>query len=142
MQMIPYIPSMIHNCIEGKRKYYVRNGEFCWFFKLPLMVFEFYNGFNLKFAIEELVRLKTTLADIYRFICHYNSIISKSDKTDTELLALELEGSKFTIFFRETYVLSKKLSFINSWKDLVNPILKSVPVLSMELKARRPEELL
>jgi hypothetical protein len=64
------------------------------------MVFEFYNGFNLKFAIEELVRLKTTLADIYRFICHYNSIISKNDKTDTELLALELEGSKFTIFFR------------------------------------------
>jgi hypothetical protein len=35
--------------------------------------------------------------------------------------------------------LSKKISFMNSWKDLVNPIIKSVPVLSMELKARRPE---
>jgi hypothetical protein len=80
------------------------------------MVFEFYNGFNLKFAIEELVRLKTTLTDIHRFICHYNSIIVKPDKNDQELLTLEAEGAKFPIFFRETYVLSKKNAYISAWK--------------------------
>lgn len=138
VQLIPYIPSLLNGFIEGKRKYFIRNGEFCWFYKLPLMVFEFYNGFNLKFAIEELVRLKTTLADIHRFICHYNAIIAKPDKTDQDLLTLEAEGSKFPIFFRETFVLSKKNAYINAWKELAASVLKSVPVLSMELKARRP----
>ena len=64
------------------------------------MVFEFYNGFRLKFAIEELVRLRTTLGDIHRFICHYSAVVCKSDKNDQELLSLEAEGSKFPLFFR------------------------------------------
>jgi hypothetical protein len=106
------------------------------------MVFEFYNGFALKFAIEELVRLKTTLGDIHRFICHYNAVIVKPDKNDQELLSLEAEGSKFPLFFRETYVLAKKNAYVSGWKELAGAVLKSVPVLSMELKARRPEELL
>lgn len=53
------------------------------------MIFEFYNGYKLKFAIEELVRLKTGLTDIYRFIVHYNNVMGKHDKTDFELLNLE-----------------------------------------------------
>lgn len=106
------------------------------------MVFEFYNGFSLKFAIEELVRLRTTLGDIHRFITHYNAVMAKPDKNDQELLSLEAEGTKFPIFFRETYVLAKKNAYISSWKELAGAVLKSVPVLSMELKARKPEELL
>jgi len=63
----------------------------------------------------------------------------KSDKTDQELQILEAEGSKFPLFFRETYVLAKKNAYITSWKELADSVIKSVPVLSMELKARKPE---
>lgn len=101
-------------------------------------MFEFYNGYNLKFAIEDQVKLKGILSDVYRFIVHYNLVIDKPDKTDTELASLELEGGKIPIFFRETFVLSKKNSYINTWKEIVDSVLKSVPILNMELKARKP----
>jgi hypothetical protein len=39
MQLIPYVPTILNGFVEGKRKYYIRNGEFCWFYKLPLMIF-------------------------------------------------------------------------------------------------------
>lgn len=142
--LIPYVPTLLAAAApeDSKKKYVIRNGEFCWYFKLLLMIFEFYNGYNLKFAIEELCRLRATLCDIFKFIGHYNLIMEKEDKTDQELLALEAEGSKFPLFFRETYVLAKKNAYISSWKELADSVIKSVPVLSMELKARRPEELL
>jgi hypothetical protein len=89
-----------------------------------------------------LVRLRTTLGDIHRFITHYNAVIAKPDKNDQELLSLEAEGAKFPLFFRETYVLAKKNAYVSAWKELAASVLKSVPVLSMELKARKPEELL
>ena len=53
------------------------------------MIFEFYNGYHLKFAIEDQVRLKSILSDVHRFISHYEVIMEKNDKTDQELLALE-----------------------------------------------------
>ena len=46
------------------------------------MVLEFYNGFHLKFAIEDQVRLKMLLSDVSKFITHYNILISRVDKTD------------------------------------------------------------
>ena len=39
-------------------------------------------------------------------------------------------------------MLSRKNAYISSWKELANAVLRSVPVLGMELKARKPEELL
>ena len=88
------------------------------------------------------MRLKGVLSDIYKFMEHFNTLMAKHDKTDHELIALEIEGSKLPIFFRETFVLSKKNAYINSWKELADSVLKSVPILAMELKARKPEELL
>lgn len=81
--LIPYVPHLLNLPTQGKRKYYIRNGEFCWYFKLLLMIFEFYNGYSLKFSIDDQVRLKGLLSDIYKFIMHYNSIMSKQDKTDS-----------------------------------------------------------
>jgi hypothetical protein len=69
-------------------------------------------------------------------------VVCKSDKNDQELLSLEAEGSKFPLFFRSTYVLARKNAYVSAWKELAASVLKSVPVLSMELKARKPEELL
>ncbi len=54
------------------------------------MMFEFYNGYNLKFAIEDQVRLKSILSDVYKFIAHYNTIMAKPDKVDSDLASLEL----------------------------------------------------
>jgi hypothetical protein len=103
------------------------------------MILEFYNGYNLKFAIEDQVRLKGILSDVSKFITHFNSIIDKHDKTDQELSALEAEGAKLPIFFRETFVLSRKNAFLSVWKDMADSIIKATPVLNMELKARKPE---
>lgn len=33
-----------------------------------LMILEFYNGCSLKFFVEEFIKLKNTLSDIYRLI--------------------------------------------------------------------------
>ena len=125
-----------------KHKFYVRNIEFVWYFKLALMVFEFCNGYSLKFSIEELVRLRAAIADIHRFMGNYDALMGKEGKTDQDLQSLELEGAKFPMFMRETYILAKKNAYISSWKELANSVLKSVPILGMELKARKPEELL
>jgi hypothetical protein len=89
--MVPYTPQLLtFPAGTNKRKYYIRNGEFCWYFKLLLMMFEFYNGYNLKFAIEDQVRLKSILSDVYKFIAHYNTVMAKPDKVDSDLAALEL----------------------------------------------------
>jgi hypothetical protein len=85
----PYVPQLLTSASPGKRKYYIKNGEFCWYFKLPLMILEFYNGYHLKFAIEDQVRLKGILSDVSRFISHYTELMKKTEKTDHELLALE-----------------------------------------------------
>lgn len=39
-------------------------------------------------------------------------------------------------------MLKKKNAYVNSWRIIVDAILDSVPIVSMELKARKPEELL
>lgn len=40
------------------------------------------------------------------------------------------------------HVLNKRNRYILAWKELAESIIMSVPVVSMELKARKPEELL
>lgn len=128
---------------EGaKKKYSVRNGEFCWYFKFPLMLFEFYNGFRLRFSIEELVKLRSLLLEIQKFLQHYNSVAERAEKSDHELAHLENEACKFPLFLREAFVLSKKNAYVAAWKELADPVIKSVPIVNMELKARKPEELL
>ncbi len=42
-----------------------------------LMLFEFYNGCKLKFVVEEFIKLKNTLTDIYRLIEKYNGVYEK-----------------------------------------------------------------
>ena len=79
------------------------------------------------------------LAEVSNFIKNYDKIMDNPDKTDLELSTLETDGAKIPIFFREIFVVSKKNSYISIWKELADSVLKSVPVLNMELKARKPE---
>ena len=36
--IIPYVPQLLTTA-ASKRKYFIRNGEFCWYFKLVLLMF-------------------------------------------------------------------------------------------------------
>jgi hypothetical protein len=65
-----------------------------------LMLFEFYNGCKLKFTVEEFIKLKNTLTDIYRIIEKYNVIYEKPDRTDTDFEYLDSETCKIPIFFK------------------------------------------
>jgi hypothetical protein len=46
------------------------------------------------------------------------------------------------VFIREIWLLKKKIAYVHSWTIIVDSILESVPIVNMELKARKPEELL
>ena len=81
---MPYRPCLLKEspCCEGRRKFIVRNNDFVWFFKLGLMIVEFYNGFSLRFSIEEVVRLRGVLSEVFRFMGNYQVLMSRLDKTD------------------------------------------------------------
>ncbi len=60
----------------------IKNGEFCLYYRMLLMLFEFYNACLMKFAVEEFIKLKNALTDIYRLIEKYYGVYEKSDPTD------------------------------------------------------------
>lgn len=130
-------PSTIH-----KKRFTIRNTEFTIYFKFLIMILEFCKGYKLKFTLEELLKLKNSLAEIYRFIEHFDAFNEKPDPSDLELSNLEAEGAKIQIFIREYWILKKKNDYVLSWKHMADTILDSVPIVNMELKARKPEELL
>ena len=55
---------------------------------------------------------------------------------------MEGEGAKIPFFIREYWILKKHCQFIQSWKGIADLVLESTPIIGMELKARKPEELL
>ena len=83
-----YAPSLMQRPLDlfesQKKKYLIRNGEFCWFFRMLLLILEFYNATQLKFAVEEFIRLKNCLSDIYKVIEKYNTVFDKPDKSDAD----------------------------------------------------------
>jgi hypothetical protein len=46
----------------ARKKITVKNGEFTWYFKFLIMILEFSKGYKLKFCLEELLKLKNSLA--------------------------------------------------------------------------------
>ena len=106
------------------------------------MILEFYKGYKLKFSLEELLRLKLSLIEISKFIQHFDNFNEKSDPSDAELSSLEAEGAKIQIFISEYWILKRRNAYVSSWKLMTDAVLDSVPIISMELKARKPEELL
>lgn len=73
---------------NNKKKYSIKNPEFSWYFKFYLVILEFYKGYQLKFCLDELQRLKTTLTEIWRFIQHFNKLYEREECTDQEVYNL------------------------------------------------------
>lgn len=73
--MVSYSPCLLSRPYEisdvQKKKYVIKNGEFCWYFRMLLMLFEFYNGCKLKFVVEEFTKLKNSLSDVFKIIEKY-----------------------------------------------------------------------
>lgn len=55
---------------------------------------------------------------------------------------MDFESSKIQIFIREIWLLKKKCAYVHAWRLIADSVLESVPIVNMELKARKPEELL
>lgn len=53
--MVPYSPTLLNRPLElfesQKKKYFIKNGEFCLYYRMLLMLLEFYNGCRLKFFV-------------------------------------------------------------------------------------------
>lgn len=64
------------------------------------MLLEFCKGYKLKFCLEEMDKLKSSLTEIYKFITNYDKLVKRSDPTDIELAHLEAEYVKIPIFIR------------------------------------------
>lgn len=103
-----------------------------------LMLLEFYNATQLRFVVEEFVKLKNLLTDVWRLVDRYNAVWDKQERTDADFDYLEGESCKIPIFFKEAYIVSNKNAQIQAWKAIADHLLKSVPVINMEVKARRP----
>ena len=111
------------------------------YFRMLLMLLEFYNATQLRFVVEEFLKLKNLLTDVFRLVEKYNAVYDKTERTDTDFEYLEAESCKIPIFFKEAYLITNKNAQIQAWKTIADHLLKSVPVINMEVKARRPEEL-